>query len=101
MAHEQVGIGGGHTGDHGRTFDLEEMAGVEGEIVVGKDKFLSWRRNRVDGWVWGGCWSRKCSRAERPWVWGMLVYREETSAVAMMVSGGRGLEGIGSYQGSC
>ena len=50
---------------------------------------VSWRRNRVDGWVWGGHWSRKCSRAERPWVWGMLVYREETSTVAMMVIGGK------------
>ena len=38
MAHEQVGIGGGHTGVHGRAFDLEEMMGVEGEVVVGKDK---------------------------------------------------------------
>ena len=43
----------------------------------------------MDGWVWGGRWSRKCSRAERPWVWGMFVYREETSTVAIMVSGGR------------
>ena len=39
MANEQVGIGWGHTGAHGRTFDLEEMSGVEGEIVVDKDKF--------------------------------------------------------------
>ena len=27
-------------GVHGRTFELEEMSGVEGEIVVGKDKFF-------------------------------------------------------------
>ena len=39
MSHEQVGIGGGHTGAHGRTFDLEEMSGVEGEVVVGKETF--------------------------------------------------------------
>ena len=45
----------------------------------------------MDGWVWGGHWSRKCSRAEGPWVWGILVYREKTSTVAMMVSGGRGV----------
>ena len=24
----------------------------------------------MDGWVMGGRWSRKCSMAERPWVWG-------------------------------
>ena len=39
MAHEQVGIGGGHTGAHGHTFDLEEMSGVGGGIVVGKYRF--------------------------------------------------------------
>ena len=38
MVHEQVGIGGSHTGTHGRTLDLEEMSVVEGEIVMGKDK---------------------------------------------------------------
>ena len=65
--------------------------GVEGEVVVGKDKFCELEEDRVGGWVWGGRWSRKYSRAERPWVWGMLVYREETSTVTMMVSGGRGV----------
>jgi len=29
--------------------------------------------------------SRKCSRAERPWVWGMLVYTDVTSTVTKMV----------------
>ena len=29
MAHEQVGIGWGLMGAHGRTFDLEVMTGVE------------------------------------------------------------------------
>ena len=38
MAHEQLGIGGGHTGAHGCAFDLEVMTGVEGEVVVGEDK---------------------------------------------------------------
>ena len=38
VAHEQFSIGGGHTGAHGCTFGLEEMPGVEGEVVVGKDK---------------------------------------------------------------
>ena len=33
--HEQVGIGRGHTGSHGGTLNLEEMFGVEGEMVVG------------------------------------------------------------------
>ena len=42
MAHGQVGIVGGHTGAHGHTFDLEEMSGVEGEIVVGKDFTLNY-----------------------------------------------------------
>ena len=39
MAHQQVSIGEGHTGAHGRPMDPEEMSGVEGEVVVGKDKF--------------------------------------------------------------
>jgi len=33
--HEQVGIGRGHTGAHGGSLNLEEMFGVEGEMVVG------------------------------------------------------------------
>ena len=48
------------------------------------------------GWLGvGRRWSRKCSRTERPWVLGMLVYRDETSTVTMMVSGGKGWVGIG------
>ena len=39
MAHEQVNLGGDDTDAHGRPLDLEEMLGVEGEVVVGKDKF--------------------------------------------------------------
>ena len=39
MAHEQVSIEQGHTGATGHPLDLEEMSGVEGEVVVGKDKF--------------------------------------------------------------
>ena len=50
MAHEQVGIGGGHTGAHGRTFDLEEISGVEGEIVVGKYKFCE-LEEESSGWL--------------------------------------------------
>ena len=50
MAHEQVGIGGGHTGAHGCTFDLEEMSGVEGEIVVGKDKLCE-LEEELSGWL--------------------------------------------------
>ena len=38
MVHEQAGIGRGHAGAHGHTFDPEEMSGVEGEVIVGKDK---------------------------------------------------------------
>ena len=37
VAHEQVSIGGGHTGAH----DLEKMTGVEGEIVVGNSFTIS------------------------------------------------------------
>ena len=37
MAHENVGIGGGHVGAHGRAFDLQEMTGVDGEIGMGKE----------------------------------------------------------------
>ena len=32
---EQVGIGRGHTSAHGGSLNLEEMFGVEGEMVVG------------------------------------------------------------------
>ena len=45
MAHEQISIGGGYTGAHGRAFDLEVMMGVEGEVVVGEDKWVSLTRN--------------------------------------------------------
>ena len=94
MADELVGIRGGHTGAHDCSFDLEEMSGVEGEVVVGKDKFCELDKES-SGWLGvGRPWSKKCSRAERPWVWGMLVFREETSTEAMMVSGGRGWVGI-------
>ena len=33
--HEQVGIRRGHTGAHGGSLNLEEMFGVDGEMVVG------------------------------------------------------------------
>ena len=48
MAHEQFSIGG-HTGAHGHAFDLEEMTGVEGEIVVGKDKLYELNKE-LRGW---------------------------------------------------
>ena len=38
MTHEQIGIEGGHVGAHGHTFELKEMSGVQGEIVVVTDK---------------------------------------------------------------
>ena len=49
MAHNQVGIGGGHTGAHGCAFDLEEMTGVKGEAVVGKDKLYELDKE-LSGW---------------------------------------------------
>ena len=49
VAHEQIGIGGGHTGAHGRVFDLEVMMGVEGEVVVGEDK-LGQLDKELSGW---------------------------------------------------
>ena len=45
MAHEQVSLRGDHMGAHGRAFDLEEVMGVEGEVVVGEDNCESWTRN--------------------------------------------------------
>ena len=50
MAHEQVGIGEGHTGAHGHTFNLEEMSGDEGEIVVFKDTFCE-LEEESSGWL--------------------------------------------------
>ena len=50
VAHEQVGIGEGHAGAHGRAFDLEEISGVEGEIVVGKDKLCE-LEEELSGWL--------------------------------------------------
>ena len=44
MGHEQVGIGGG------RSFDLEEMSGVEGEVVVGKAKLCELDKE-LSGWL--------------------------------------------------
>ena len=49
MAHEQIGIGGGHMGIHGRAFDLEVMMGVEGEVVVGEDKLGQFDKE-LSGW---------------------------------------------------
>ena len=37
-------------GAHGRTFDLEEMSRIEGEIVVVKDKFCE-LEEELSGWV--------------------------------------------------
>ena len=49
MAHEQVGIGGGHKGAHGRAFDLEVMMRVEGEVVVVEDKLGQFDKE-LSGW---------------------------------------------------
>ena len=45
VAHEQIGIGGGHTGAHGRAFDLEVMVGVEGEVLWVRINWVSLTRN--------------------------------------------------------
>ena len=37
---------------------------------------------------------RKCAKADRTWVWGLLVYKELASTVTMMVLGERGVRGI-------
>ena len=50
MAHEQVSIGGGNTGAHGRPLDLEEMSEVEGEVDVGKDKLCELDKE-LSGWL--------------------------------------------------
>ena len=34
----------------------------------------------------------KCSTAEKPWGWGMCLYRAVTSTVTMIALGGRGYE---------
>ena len=49
MAHEQISIGWGHTGAHGRAFDLEVMMGVEGEAVMREDK-LGKSDKELGGW---------------------------------------------------
>ena len=49
MAHEQIGIGGGHTGAHGFAFDLEVMMVVEGEVFVGDDKLGQFDKE-LSGW---------------------------------------------------
>ena len=50
MVHEQVSIGGGNTGAHGRPLDLEEMSEVEGEVDVGKDKLCELDKE-LSGWL--------------------------------------------------
>ena len=50
VVHEQVSIGGGHTGAHDHIFVLEEMSGVEGEIVVGRDKLCE-LEEESSGWL--------------------------------------------------
>ena len=77
-------------GAHGRTFDLEERSRVEGEIVVGKDKFCELEEESCECLGVGRALVQEMFQGQRAWVWGMLVYREETSTVAMMESGGRG-----------
>ena len=37
-------------GAHGRTFDLEEMSGVQEEILVGKDKLCE-LEEELSGWL--------------------------------------------------
>ena len=91
MAHEQVGIGGGHT------FDLEEMLGVEGVIVVGKDKFYE-LAEEPGGWL----------GVEKALVQEMFQERETIGMGDVGVKGGDinsghdGVRwvGIRSYQGS-
>ena len=43
-------------GAHGRTFDLEEMSRLEGEVVMGQDKLCELDKDSSE-WlgVWGGC----------------------------------------------
>ena len=50
MTHEEVGIGRGHTGAHGRTFDVEGISGVEGEVVVDKDTSCE-LAEELTGWL--------------------------------------------------
>ena len=50
VAHEQVSIGGGHMGAHGYASDPEEMTGVEGEVIVGKDKLCELDKE-LSGWL--------------------------------------------------
>jgi hypothetical protein len=47
--HEQVCIGRGHTCAYGSSLNLEVMAGVEGEMVVGEDK-LGKLDKELSGW---------------------------------------------------
>ena len=85
MAHGQVGIGGAIQVPMAVPLTWRNCREFKEKLLWVRINSVSWSRNQVDGWLWGG----KCSRAERPWVRGMFVYREETSTVATMVSGGR------------
>ena len=49
LAHEQIGIRGGHMGAHGCAFKLEVMMGVEREVVVGEDKLVQFDKE-LSGW---------------------------------------------------
>ena len=53
VAYEQVSIGGGHKGAHGRAFDLEAMMVVEGEVVVVNFDTVSLQKHNKAVW-------RKC-----------------------------------------
>ena len=49
MAYEQVSIREGHMGVRGCAFDLEEVTGVEGEVVMGKDNLCELDKE-LGGW---------------------------------------------------
>ena len=65
-----------------------------------KDKFCE-LEEESSGWLCvGRALVQEMFQGREAMVWGMLVYRDETSTMAMMVSGGKEWVGIGSYQGS-
>ena len=88
MAHEQVGIGGGIRVPMAIPLTCRKCQELKEKLLWVRINSVSWRRNQVDGGEGTGPGNVPGQRGHG---YGMLVYREETSTVAMMVSGGREL----------
>ena len=80
----QVGIGRGQLFAHGSSFGLKVVLQIEREVVVNEDELGGLDKGLNEWKLMGGVFFKKVF-PDRPWGWRMLVFREVTSTIAMMV----------------